>query len=79
MEHLLLKRGFSDEDCGCPEEEWVMHNTHVTIHLEPDGSGHAFFDTGDWDTEHHFDVSTMPDLRTAASDFLLELYGDRQC
>lgn len=74
----LLRSGLSDEGCGCPEEEWVIFNTHVTIHLDPDGSGHAFYDTGDWDSEELFDVKTMPELREAATQHLARLYSIRQ-
>lgn len=75
MDSKLLKTGLSDEGCGCPEEEWIIMNTHVTIHLEPDGTGHAFYDTGDWDSEELFNVSTMPELREAATNHLCQLYG----
>lgn len=75
----LLKSGFSDEGCGCPEEEWAIFNTHVTIHLEPDGSGHAFYDTGEWNSEELFNVRTMSKLREAATKHLMQLYGiDRE-
>ncbi|GLQ31647.1 hypothetical protein [Litoribrevibacter albus] len=72
----VLRRGLSDEGCGCPEEELVILNTHVTIHLEPDGSGHAFYDSGDWQEEELFaDVTTIPELRIAAKKHLEKLYG----
>lgn len=78
LDSELIKSGFSDEGCGCPEEEWVIFNTHVTIHLERDGSGHAFYDTGDWDSEELFNVKTMPELREAATQHLAKLYSIEQ-
>lgn len=75
MDCELLKSGLSDEGCGCPEEEWSILNTHVTMHLEPDGSGHAFYDTGDWNDEKLFNVTTMKELRDAATEHLKQLYG----
>lgn len=74
MTSELLRSGESDEGCGCPEEEWVILDTHVTLHLEPDGSGHALFDTGEWDAEKLFDVTTMSELREAATKHLQQLY-----
>lgn len=57
----------SIQDCGCPEEEWLIGNLEVIIHLEPDGSGHAFIDCGEWEADRHFSgVSDMEDLRRAA-------------
>lgn len=71
----LLRSGLSDEGCGCPEQEWEIFNTHVTIHLEPDGTGHAFFDTGEWDSEELFNVTTMQALKEAAVQHLRSLYA----
>jgi hypothetical protein len=46
------------DECGCPEEEWLIGSITLTLHNEPDGSIHAFLDSGDWDAEQMF-----PDLR----------------
>ena len=35
------------EDCGCPEEDWILNGIYTTIHLEDDGSGHILLDFGD--------------------------------
>lgn len=75
MKSELLRSGESDEGCGCAEEEWMILNTHVTIHLEPDGSGHAFFYGEEWDSEELFNVTTMPELREAATKHLQQIYG----
>ena len=56
-----------------PEEEWVMFDTYVTTHLEPDGSGHAFYETEEWESEEVFDVKTMLELRAATAERLAEI------
>lgn len=43
----LVDIGRSDE-CGCPEEHWLIGSIDLTIHTDPDGSVHAFMDGGDW-------------------------------
>lgn len=56
-----------------------MFGVHVTIHLEPDGSGHAFFDTGDWDHEILYPEAamTLEQIRTRALDWVAGLpFGD---
>lgn len=35
------------EECGCPEEQWLVGVIDLTIHTDPDGSVHAFMDGGD--------------------------------
>lgn len=61
---LIAER--ASEDCGCPEEEWIMRNINVLIHFEPDGSGHIILDAGDWDDEATVRCSSMDDLREQA-------------
>ena len=39
------------DECGCPEEEWVIDMFNVTIHLEPVTGGDIFIDCGDWQHE----------------------------
>ena len=73
MEFETLRTGLSDEGCGCPEEELIIDGVNTIIHLEPDGSGHAFFDTGDWDAEELFDVTTMDSLRKKAYEWVAAL------
>lgn len=66
----LLHQGTSDE-CGCPEEEWVIGMLHTTIHLEPDGSGHIFLDGGDWgEDEKLVDCDGIEDLRVKAAEWV---------
>ena len=71
----LINSGLNNDVCGCPEEEWVMFDTYVTTHLEPDGSGHAFYETEEWESEELFDVKTMLELRAATAARLAEIYS----
>jgi hypothetical protein len=54
------------EECGCPEEDWIIGMLYITIHLEPDTGGHIFIDCGDWEDEKLVDCSTMDELRSEA-------------
>lgn len=44
-----------NEDCGCPEHDIIMQHITATVHVEPDSTGEAFVDFGDWEEEWHFD------------------------
>lgn len=61
------------EDCGCPEEVWIMSNLEVTLHLEDDGTGHILIDAGDWDHDWETEHNGMADLRQKAADFIMTL------
>ncbi|MBB1291006.1 MULTISPECIES: hypothetical protein [unclassified Pseudoalteromonas] len=65
----LVSVGKSDE-CGCPEEEWVIFMVCVTIHLEPVTGGHIFLDTGDWQDEKLVNCQNIEQLRVAAVDWV---------
>lgn len=39
------------EECGCPEEEFIIGMCYFTAHLEENGSCDLFLDMGDWDDE----------------------------
>jgi hypothetical protein len=39
------------EDCGCPEENWLIGGIDLTIHGEADGTIHAFSDDGECQPE----------------------------
>lgn len=69
IKHELVSQHLSD-DCGCPEEEWIIHGLFVAIHLETDGTGHAFIDCGDWEDERLFNVTTMPELRAQTVNWI---------
>lgn len=64
------------EDCGCPEERWIMGKIEVTLHLEEDGSGHILVDAGDWERDWETTHVGMADLRQKAADFIMTLPGD---
>lgn len=58
-----------NEDCGCPEHDISMQHITATVHVEPDGTGEAFVDFGDWEEEWHFDsVKGIEDLKQKAWD-----------
>lgn len=58
------------DECGCPEEDWIIGMLFVTIHLEPDNSGHIFIDCGDWDDEKLVNTNGMEELRIAAENWV---------
>lgn len=61
------------EECGCPEELWMMASLEVIIHLEPDGTGHILIDAGDWEHDWETTHNGMADLRQKAADFIMTL------
>ena len=63
----------ASEECGCPEELWLMGNIEVTIHLESDGSGHIIADAGDWEHDFTVQCASMNDLRDQAAAWIDEL------
>lgn len=71
--HCELLEQRPSEDCGCPEELWLMGNLEATIHLEADGTGHIFIDSGDWDHDFETTHNGMADLRQKAADFIMSL------
>lgn len=78
LESMLTHADFlsaqCSDECGCPEEEWVIGMLHVTIHLEPDGSGHIFLDGGDWgDDEKLVECNDLEDLRKQAANWVYSL------
>jgi hypothetical protein len=54
------------DECGCPEEDWVIDMFNVTIHLEPVTGGDIFIDCGDWQDEKTGDCTTIEELRCEA-------------
>jgi len=58
------------DECGCPEEEWLIGGVTLTIHAEPDDSLHAHLDAGDWDAEIFFsDAPTLDLIRPRVFDW----------
>lgn len=69
----LLWSGPSEE-CGCPEERWLVGNIEAIVHYEEDGSGHIILDGGDWQDERDVvNVSSLTALRDQAIDWVGEL------
>ena len=65
------------EECGCPEEDWVVLSLTAQIHFEEDESGHVLIDAGDWD--HEFTVpapTTMDALRQAMFTYITGLHPE---
>lgn len=54
------------DECGCPEEDWIIGVLYTTIHPEPDGSGHILIDCGDWEDERLVPTKSIEELRVAA-------------
>lgn len=74
MDIHITDQRLSDE-CGCPEEDLEIGMCCITAHLEPDGSGHLFFDNGDWDEEKLVDCDgTIETLRQKAHDWAVEIH-----
>lgn len=61
-----------ETDCGCYEEECLIWPFTTILHLEPDGTGDAVFDCGDYEIEKNFPASTIEELRSAAVAFVYE-------
>lgn len=41
----------ASEDCGCPEEHWIISGILVILHSEGDGSGHALLLGDEWEQD----------------------------
>jgi hypothetical protein len=53
VEVTLIERCASEE-CGCPEEKYLIGGVETTIHMEADGKMHVSLDDGDSETEMMF-------------------------
>jgi hypothetical protein len=73
FEEMQLRYEFIDarksDECGCPEEDWIINLLFVTMHLEPDNSGHIFIDCGDWDDEKLVECNSIEELRVKAAEW----------
>lgn len=74
----VLERRVSD-DCGCPEEDIVCHGLFMTIHHEPDGTGHIIVDWGENGEEDFFTdaVESIEELELEAYRIALEIVNTR--
>lgn len=60
---LLLEEVRASEECGCPEEVWLVGHVETTIHVEPNGHIHCIMDAGDQQAEMTF--HDLPSLDVA--------------
>lgn len=59
----LLSR-VPSEECGCPEELWLIEGILYLIHMEvEDGTGEIFVFAGDFEEEYQIEVATLEELR----------------
>jgi hypothetical protein len=62
------------EECGCPEEIWLVNGLTILIHMEAeDGTGEAFIFAGDWEAERSFQCANINGLRSAMFGWLAEM------
>ncbi|MFZ5704947.1 MAG: hypothetical protein ACOY5R_06730 [Pseudomonadota bacterium] len=68
----------ASEECGCPEEEWVVGNCTLIMHFEDDGSIHGLLDAGDWDADKTFrGFCSLDAARPSIFDWVASLFrGD---
>ncbi len=59
-----------NDECCCPEEDWIIGMLYTTIHIEPDGSGHIFIDSGNWEDEKLVPTKSIEELRVAAVNWV---------
>lgn len=63
-----------NQECGCYEETCLIWPFEVILHFEPDGTGEAHFYNGDYELEQTFPVKTIDELRTAACNYVDDLF-----
>lgn len=75
-----LVNAYSDEDCGCPVEEWALRGIELSVHFETDGSLEVFADAGEWQREIPLKAATMDAAREEAFAWVraLPAEGDAQ-
>lgn len=61
------------EECGCPEELWIIDGIEAVIHFEKDGRSEIHLMAGDWNEEKTFECRNMPELRAALFSWVAEL------
>lgn len=69
LHHQLIETRVSDE-CGCPEEDWIIGAMYTTIHMEPVSGGHILIDCGDWEDEKLVECENMDQLRLKAVEWI---------
>lgn len=73
----LVESRVSDE-CGCPEEDWLINGIHATIHMEPVSGGHIFLDCGIWEDEKLVEAKSIEELRAAVKDWCFSIPIDNE-
>jgi len=73
LAHFSLVESRKSDECGCPEEEWVIGLINVIIHVEPNDDSHIFIDTGDWDDERLVSINGIEDLRKKAVEWIASI------
>lgn len=68
--HYELLEVRTDEDCGCPEELWLMGDLEVTLHLEKNGQGHIHLDNQHWEDDKFVACNDLVDLKIIALNWL---------
>ena len=64
------------EECGCPEELWIVNTFEVLIHFEASGASEMFVYTGDYEIEKSFEgCRNMNDLRAKMFQFFADNEG----
>lgn len=61
----MMARVPSDE-CGCPEELWIIDGITLLFHLEEDADSDAFIFTGEFEAETSIKARDLDDLRAKA-------------
>lgn len=64
------------EECGCPEELWIVDGVEMLIHIEPDGRGDVLLFLGDEEVERTFECAGLADLRAKAFGWLASFRSD---
>ena len=73
----IIERRLS-EDCGCPEEEWMVGSLVVTLHQEDDGTGHILLDAGDWEHDWETETGEMTEMLAEAVAYIAKLPAESE-
>lgn len=63
------------EECGCPEEIWLVDGIQALIHFEADGSSECFLYAGDWEAERQFQSRNIQDLRAQLFRWIADIWS----
>lgn len=61
------------EECGCPEELWLIDGITLLFHFEEDGTSDAFIFAGESELENHFIARDLSDLRAKSFQWLADV------